>query len=120
MAVHGLGVREHALRNALADDSHELLARAVIVIEIAARDHRDADHVEEVGRHNPEARARVLFAVRRFVALDGELESRPESACVAPRHEAPDRDAFDPWQLADAPYHLFIEIDDLQSPVAGR
>ena len=53
------------------------LPRAVLVGEVAAGDDRDAEHGEEARRDHAHPRARILFAVRRRVALDGERKPGP-------------------------------------------
>ena len=55
------------------------LPRAVVVGEVAAGDERHAEHGEEAGRDDAQPRVRILFAVRRRVALDGELEAAAEA-----------------------------------------
>ena len=89
---------EQPLRDALADDDDRLAAGAVVVGEVAAGDERHAEHREEARRDDPQPRVRVLFAVRRRVALDGERRAGPNAAGVAPRHEAAERDALDAGQ----------------------
>ena len=88
LAVDGVLVREHPLRQALADDDDLLAVAAVGVVEVAAGDDRHAQRREESGRHGAEPRARIFFAVRLGVALAGELDAADRSAGVAPRHRA--------------------------------
>src|SRR5713226_3600399 len=90
--VHRVTVREQPLCDALADDRYEFAAAAVIVREVAAGSHRDAEHGEEAGRDDAEPRVRILFPIRGRVTLDGELDTGAEAAGIAPGHEAPDRD----------------------------
>ena len=86
---------------ALADDDDPLLAGAIVLGELAAGDHWDAERREESRPHAPLPRVRIVLAVRRRVALDGELDVGP-AAAVAPRHEeAPDH-AVDARQLSDS------------------
>ena len=66
-------VREHPLRQALADDDDFFGVAAVGVGEIAAGDDRHAERGEESRRDGAEPRARILFAVRLGVAFDREL-----------------------------------------------
>src|SRR5580658_6707417 len=47
VVVDGVLIREHALRQALADNDHRLAAAPVGIVEIAAGDDRDAERGEE-------------------------------------------------------------------------
>ena len=120
LAVDRVLIREHPLRQALADDDDRLGVAAVAVGEVAAGDDRHAERGEESRRHRAEPRARILFAVRLGVALDGELEARPEAAGIAPRHQRADGDALDAGQLADAAHHFLVEPGDLVWRAAVR
>ena len=77
-AVQRVLVREHPLRQALADDDDRVGVVAIAVVEIAARDDRHAQRGEEPRRDGAEAAARILLAVSLRVALDGELEARDQ------------------------------------------
>src|SRR5262249_50331467 len=114
--------RKHPLRNALTDDGHTLLvlARAVVIREIASRKQGDAHYREEMGPHQAESSVRVFFAVSRFVSLDAELESDTEKSCIPPRDDASHSGAFDSRQLADTPSRLLIEVDELVTPITRR
>ena len=63
---------------------------------------------------------RVLFAIRRRVALDGELTIGTSAAGIAPRHEVPERHALDARQLADPARHLLVELHLLRITDAER
>ena len=47
VAIERLAAREHALREALAHDHHQLLAASIVFGEVAAGDERDAERGEE-------------------------------------------------------------------------
>ena len=113
MSVQRFLVREHPLREALADDDDGFGVAAIGFAEVTAGDDGNAERFEESRRDRPEPGARIFFTVGFRVPLDGELKARAEAAGVAPRHDCAHGHAVDPRQLSDAAHGLLVEIDDL-------
>ena len=113
VAVDRILIREHALRQALADDDHRLAASPIGVVEIASGDHRHAQRREEAGRHRPEPRradplrpARARGRPPRTRSPGRSCPRRATARACRPRR-------VHARQLADAPDRLLVETDDL-------
>ena len=93
VAVDRILIREHPLREALADDDDLFAAPAIGFVEIAPGDDRDTERREKSGRDHPETRARIFFARCANVAVGGKL-NRSEATRIAPGNLGTDGDAI--------------------------
>ena len=111
---------KHALRQALAYDHHRLAALAVGVIEIAARQNRNAERREETRRHAPEPCERIFFAIPVNLAVGRKLEPETEDSLVTPGNRGSQRDAIHAGQFADPANGFLMEADHLFARFAIR
>jgi hypothetical protein len=114
LPVQGLTVRKQSKRDALADNDDGVVAVAVLVGEVAARDDRNADDIKEPRRDDAEPRARDFFSVCRSVSLDGERDGWSKDAGIAPRRKTSESDAINARKLSQSARHIAVEIHHLR------
>src|ERR1700693_943259 len=86
MAVDGVLIGKHALRNTLADDHHVLSAQAVGLVEIASGNNGNPE-CGEIYRHDgAKVGALIFFTGVADMSFGGELQAWAEAATITPRH----------------------------------
>ena len=107
-------VREHPLRQALADDHDRLGVAPIGVGEVAAGDDRHAERREESRRHRAEPRARILFAVGLARSPRPRTGSRDRTCRRrATARRVPTATRSTPGSSRDAPHRFLVERGDL-------
>ena len=112
MPIDGILIWEHALRECLADDGDGLLAFNVELIEIATRNHWNAEGRKEPGRDHTILRARIVLTRTVNVTIGTELQSGT-GADIAPGSDHPESGLIDARKRIDATYDFLVKIDNL-------
>src|ERR1700724_4890512 len=100
--------RKHALRHALAHDNHGLAIPAIVVVEIATGNNRDAKRCEKSRRDGLKLWAWIIFAGSVHVPVRGVLKSRPgaELPRVTPRNRGAQSYVIHARKRFDATYRF--------------
>src|SRR5579864_5297329 len=93
MAIDGIVVGEHAVRESLTDDHHRIIRLAVEIIEITSSDNRSTERGKESRRDDAQLRSGI-FARSMNVTISGKLETGTKTG-VAPRDEHAKRSFVD-------------------------
>ena len=113
VSVHGILIREHPLRKALAYDHDRLAIFSIRLVEIAAGNDRDTERREEARGHGAESRARIFFAWLRGRGLRLRTGIRGRSARFAPRNEVPSATRSTPGSCVMRRDRFLVETEDL-------
>src|SRR5262245_35472158 len=112
VAIDRVLIREHALREGLADDRNGLFVMDIELIEIATRNDGNAQRPKEPRRDNAIVREGILFARAVNMTISGELQGGT-GADVAPGSDHTKRGFVDTRKRVNATYHFLVKIDNL-------
>src|SRR5213594_4246805 len=113
VAVDGVLIGEHALRESLANDNYGLLTLTIESIEITAGDDGNSECGKESRRDGAQLRARILFAGGMNMAVRRELETGAKAAGIAPGNDNPESRFVHTGQRFNPANRFLIEINHL-------
>ena len=109
----GILIREHELREGLADDDDLVAILVIGFIEIASGEDGDAERGEKTGRDCAQICAGIIFTGAANLTVGRELEAGAKAACVTPGDDGAQGDVIHAGKRLDLANGFLVEANDL-------
>src|SRR6516225_5263697 len=111
VAINGILIGEHALRERFADDRNGVIRSPIIIVEVTTGKNRNTERGKKSGREGARVRARISVG-SVSVTISRELDTKTGKT-VAPGNHVAKRGAVRARQRVNAVHRFLVEIKDL-------